>query len=274
MILDEEYNKRLQEIVKIMGAQKTIKDGFLNKINTPEVLKLKEESLDLFSEYMSVNQKLHYRMAIHNTNLKRFDPEYIPYGIDHYGTINPNIPDDIKELIYDSRKKWQKHKPVEEAYTNMLHKNITNLAYDVTPENSIQYSAYGSTKCIFSEFYRSCKPFLILDIGMCKAIIINTLFSSKYCQTKHSVIMSDLKHRDDYKILIKNKDFFEAFRKELNPYRKVLFFERSFIRPDPVPVPQPFENIYTLHAQSEEEEYGRTKQYLIIGCMTYHRDRN
>ena len=38
------------------------------------------------------------------------------------------------------------------------------------------------------------------------------------------------------------------------------------------PVPKPFENIYTLYAQTDSEEYGRTKRYLIIGCMTYEKE--
>ena len=34
-------------------------------------------------------------------------------------------------------------------------------------------------------------------------------------------------------------------------------------------VMNPFEDIYTLFAQTDSEEYGRTRRYIIIGCVTY-----
>lgn len=79
--------------------------------------------------------------------------------------------------------------------------------------------------------------------------------------------MSDLKNRSDYEIQIKKQNFLDNFRKELDPYGKNLYsapFRKK-------PVPKPFENIYTLYAQTDSEEYGRTKRYLIIGCMTYEK---
>ena len=66
----------------------------------------------------------------------------------------------------------------------------------------------------------------------------------------------------EYLILLDN------FRKELDPYGKNLH-SAPFCKK---PVPKPFENIYTLYAQTDSEEYGRTKRYLIIGCMTYEKE--
>ena len=44
------------------------------------------------------------------------------------------------------------------------------------------------------------------------------------------------------------------------------------LRPDfehKTPVLTPFKDAYTLFAQTRSEEYGRTRQYLIIGCVVY-----
>ena len=61
-------------------------------------------------------------------------------------------------------------------YTKALHKNIANLSLTVTPENSISMNSYGSTRWVFTEFYCSCKPFLILDICGCEVIVIQDIF--------------------------------------------------------------------------------------------------
>ena len=78
------------------------------------------------------------------------------------GHINSNLPDDFQELISVSQSKYAKYKPVKDIYTKALHKNIANLSLTVTPENSISMNSYGSTRWVFTEFYYSCKPFLIL----------------------------------------------------------------------------------------------------------------
>ena len=80
--------------------------------------------------------------------------------------------------------------------------------------------------------------------------------------------MSDLKNRSDYEIQTKKQNFLDNFRKELDPYGKNLH-SAPFCKK---PVPKAFENIYTLYAQTDSEEYGRTKRYLIIGCMTYEKE--
>ena len=73
--------------------------------------------------------------------------------------------------------------------------------------------------------------------------------------------MSDLKNRSDYEIQIKKQNFLDNFRKELDPYGKKLYSSPFYKKP----APQPF-------AQTDSEEYGRTKRYLIIGCMTYEKE--
>lgn len=184
------------------------------------------------------------------------------------GHINSNLPDDFQELISVSQSKYAKYKPVKDIYTKALHKNIANLSLTVTPENSISMNSYGSTRWVFTEFYYSCKPFLILDICGCEVIVIQDIFPGKYCQTEYSITMSDLKNRSDYEIQIKKQNFLDNFRKEFDPYRKNLY-SSPFCKK---PVPQPFENLYTLYAQTDSEEYGRTRRYLIIGCMTYEKE--
>lgn len=258
---------RIKKIIEIGESQKQIKQSFWDKVNTPEVLKLKEESDMLWEDYWSVDEKLREKIIIHNSNLSIYDSEYISLSIGTCGLVNSNIPDDFQELISVSQSKYAKYKPVKDIYTKALHKNIANLSLTVTSENSISMNSYGSTRWAFTEFYCSCKPFLILDICGCEVIIIQDIFPGKHCQTEHSITMSDLKNRNDYNISYKIQNFLDNFRKEFDPYRKNLHSSQFYKKP----VPKPFGNLYTLYAQTDSEEYGRTRRYLIIGCMIYEK---
>lgn len=263
----QEEVERIKKIIEISESQKQIKQSLWDKINTPDVLKLKEESDVLWEDYWSVDEKLRRKILIHNNGLSISNPDYISLSIGMTGHINSNLPDDFQELISVSQSKYAKYKPVKDIYTKALHKNIANLSLTVTSENSISMNSYGSTRWAFTEFYCSCKPFLILDICGCEIIIVQDIFSGKYCQTEYSITMSDLKNRSDYEIQNKKQNFLDNFRKEFDPYRNNLhsspFYKKT--------VPKPFENLYTLYAQTDSEEYGRTRRYLIIGCMTYER---
>ena len=263
----EEIN-RIKKIIEIGKSQKQIKQSLWNEVNTPDVLKLKEKSDILRKDYWSINEKLREKIFIHNNNLSIYDSNYINLSIGICGSINSNLPDDIQELILISRERRDKYKSANDIYTKALHKNIANLSLTVTPENSTSMNSYWSTRWVFTEFYCSCKPFLILDICGCEVIVIQDIFPGKYCQTEYSITMSDLKNRSDYEIQTKKQNFLDNFRKELDPYGKNLH-SAPFCKK---PVPKPFENIYTLYAQTDSEEYGRTKRYLIIWCMTYEKE--
>ena len=260
--------ERIKKIIEIGKSQKQIKQSLWNEVNTTDVLKLKEKSDILWKDYYIIYDKLCKKISMHNIGLTSNDPEYISTSVRFYDTTQSNLPDDIQELILISQEKWDKYRSANDIYTKALHKNIANLSLTVTPENSISMNSYGSTRWVFTEFYCSCKPFLILDICGCEVIVIQDIFPDKYCQTEYSITMSDLKNRNDYNISYKTQKFVDHFYKELNPYRKELH-SAPFCKK---PVPKPFENIYTLYAQTDSEEYGRTKQYLIIGCMTYEKE--
>ena len=270
--MNEGYNQeeieRIKKIIELSKSQKQIKQSFWNEVNTPKVLGLKEESNTLRNDYYIIYDKLYKKISMHNIGLTSNDPEYISTSVRFYGATQSNLPDDIQELILISQEKWDKYRSANDIYTKALHKNIANLSLTVTPENSISMNSYGSTRWVFTEFYCSCKPFLILDICGCEVIIIQDLFPGKYCQTEYSITMSDLKNRSDYEIQTKKQNFLDNFRKELDPYEKKLY-STPFCKK---PVPKPFKNIYTLNAQTDSEEYGRTKRYLIIGCMTYEKE--
>ena len=263
----EEIN-RIKKIIEIGESQKQIKQSFWDEINTPDVLKLKEESNTLLEDYRIVDKKLLRKILVHNNGLSISDPDYISLSIRMIGHINSNLPDDIQELILILRERRDKYKSANDIYTKALHKNIANLSLTVTPENSTSMNSYGSTRWVFTEFYCSCKPFLILDICGCEVIVIQDIFPGKYCKTEYSITMSDLKNRSDYEIENKKQNFLDNFRKEFDPYRKNLYSSPFYKKP----VPQPFENLYTLYAQTDSEEYGRTRRYLIIGCMTYEKE--
>ena len=273
MYYDPNEIERLQKILEINGSQKQIRQSFWDKINTPSVLKLKEEAHLLWKDHYTVDEKLQREILLYNSRASRNNPNYISPSINIFGNIDPDLPDDIRELILSSRKTWEKYKAVDKVYTQALHKNIANLTLEVTSENSVKMNSYGSTRWVFSEFYDSCKPFLIFDIGICELIIIQDIFPGKYHHTEDYIVMSDLKRIFDgrnYVIPSKNQSFYNSFMKELDKYQNNL----NSIHSDywhKKPVLNPFENIYTLYAQTDSEEYGRTRRYLIIGCVTYQR---
>ena len=53
----EEIN-RIKKIIEIGESQKQIKQSFWDEINTPDVLKLKEESNTLWEDYRSIDKLL------------------------------------------------------------------------------------------------------------------------------------------------------------------------------------------------------------------------
>lgn len=273
MYYDPNEKERIKKIFELMESQNQIKQSFWDKINTPNVLQLEKEAHLLWEDYYIIDEKLRREILLYNSRASRNNSNYISPGINIFGNIDPDLPDDIRELILSSRKTWEKYKAADEIYTQALHKNIANLSLDVTPENCIKKNSYGSTRWVFSEFYDSCKPFLILDIGICEIIIIQDIFPGKYSHTEYSIVMSDLKRiLDDrnYSIPSKNQNFYNSFIKELDKYQNNL----NSIHSDywhKKPVLNPFENIYTLYAQTDSEEYGRTRRYIIIGCVTYQR---
>ena len=270
MYYNPNEEERIQELYKLMKCQNQIKQSFWEKINTPSVLQLEKEAHFLWEEYYVVDEKLRREILLYNSRAARNNSKCISPSIGFFRDIDADLPDNIRKLVSFSQEKWNKYKAVDKVYTQALHKNIANLSLEVTPENSIQMNSYGSTRWVFSEFYDSCKPFLILDIGMCEIIIIQDIFPGKYCQTEASIVMSDLKRISDYDIQIKNQNFYNSFKKELDKYRNNL----NSIHSDHIykkPVLNPFENIYTLFAQTDSEEYGRTRRYLIIGCVTYQK---
>ena len=81
--------------------------------------------------------------------------------------------------------------------------------------------------------------------------------------------MSDLKRVLDQDIEFKNQKFYNNFSKELDKYRWNLRPKYIYKSSTQKQVCKPFEDIYTLFAQTESEEYGRTRRYLIIGCVVY-----
>lgn len=99
----EEIN-RIKKIIEIGESQKQIKQSFWDEINTPDVLKLKEESNTLWEDYRSIDKKLREKIIIHNSNLSIYDSDYINFSIGTCGSVNPNIQDDFQELISISQE--------------------------------------------------------------------------------------------------------------------------------------------------------------------------
>ena len=144
----QEEAERIKRILELSESQKQIKQSFWNEVNTPDVLKLKEESDILRKDYRSINEKLREKIFIHNNNLSIYDSNYISLSIGVCGSVDSNLPDDIQELILISRERWDKYKFADDIYTKALHKNIANLSLAVTSENSISMNSYGSTRWV------------------------------------------------------------------------------------------------------------------------------
>ena len=107
---NQEEIERIKKIIEIGESQKQIKQSFWNEVNTPEVLKLKEESDILRKDYRSINEKLREKIFIHNNNLSIYNSNYISFSIGVCGPVDSNLPDDIQELILISRERWDKYK--------------------------------------------------------------------------------------------------------------------------------------------------------------------
>ena len=66
--IPEEINW-IKKIIEIGESQKQIKQSFWDEINTPDVLKLKEESNTLWEDYRIVDKKLLRKILVHNNGL-------------------------------------------------------------------------------------------------------------------------------------------------------------------------------------------------------------
>ena len=86
-----EEAERIKKIIEISESQKQIKQSFWNEINTPDVLKLKEESNVLWEDYWSVDEELRNEVLIHNNGLSISDHDYISLSVSRCGAINPKL---------------------------------------------------------------------------------------------------------------------------------------------------------------------------------------
>lgn len=258
-------DERFKKHVEILKSHDQLKKSLWEKINTPDVLKLKEESDTLFKEYMKLDRELNREIAFYNSYLESDSDRIDYFRVRFCGGINTDLPEEIQELANTFHKKGKEHSCAHDAYEEALNKNFMKLILEVTPENCFMDNSFGNTRDVFSDFYNSYKPFMILNMGLYELIIVQDIFTDKYCHTKHAVTMSDLKNKSDFDVEIKRKKFFDQFNKELEPYKDNL--RPNFVYKTPVLTP--FKDVYTLFAQTRSEEYGRTRQYLIIGCITY-----
>lgn len=108
--MNEGYNQeeieRIKKIIEIGKFQKNTKQSFWNEVNTPKVLRLKEESNTLRNDYYIIYDKLYKKISMHNIGLTSNDPEYISTSVRFYRATQLNLPDDIQELILISQEKW------------------------------------------------------------------------------------------------------------------------------------------------------------------------
>ena len=268
----ETYNtnnedERFKKYVEILKSHDQLKKSLWEKINTPEVLKLKEESNTLWKEYYIIDEKLRREILLYNNRTARNNSKYISPSIGFSRNIDTDLPDDIRTLISSSQEKWKKYKAVDKIYTKALCKNISKLTLEVTPENCFRDNSFGSTRDVFSDFYNSCKPFMIFNMGLYELIIVQDIFTDKYHHTNYSITMYELKNMSNFDVKVRCEKFFDQFNKELEPYRQNL--RPNFAHKNSVLTS--FKDAYTLFAQTRSEEYGRTIQYLIIGCVVYQK---
>lgn len=260
-------DERFKKYVEILKSHDQLKKSLWEKINTPEVLKLKEESDAFFKEYMELDRKLQREVAFYNSYLKSDSDRIDYFDVKFHEDLDFNLPEEIQELANTFHKKDKEHSCAYDAYEKALCKNFVKLTSDITPENCFRDNSFGSTRDVFSDFYNSCKPFMIFNMGLYELIIVQDIFTDKYHHTNYSITMYELKNMSNFDVKVRCEKFFDQFNKELEPYRQNL--RPNFAHKNPVLTS--FKDAYTLFAQTRSEEYGRTRQYLIIGCVVYQK---
>lgn len=261
-------DERFKKYVEILKSHDQLKKSLWNKINTPEVLRLKEESDKYFDKYYKANCQVQSELISYS---RKNNLRYIPYISEI--KRNPNIPDELKELIKISEQKWDEYKKIKNQYKTLLFQNSTQLVYNITSENSVTFLQHDGTKEVFTEFRKSFKPFLIIITAMGTMIVLN---HNKLCKCDQHFLdsvtmykLNDHKHYYDT-----NKHFFDDVSSQMKEYKDFLLPDEYSYPPMTCPVPVPLKMPYILKAQSFWENYGRTDDYLLIGFMIYRPDKN
>lgn len=264
------YNYTNKDIKHIESMQ-----SVLNKPFTDELKELKRKEDEFFSKYIKLSkdkarQLYLYNQTIFDPSKKLEDSYFKPIDI-----TDTNIPEEVRTICRKERQAHEEYTLTCNKYTELLNRNILQLVYEITPENSMTVLKYEcGSKEIFTEYRDSWKPFLIFVTAAGYLIIVhgNQLKTAydKYGIPLYQV--NDQKHY--YNKSSMNREFFDDINNLKSQYKDYLFPNPYSNPPKIAPTPIPLSKPYTLQAQSFHDDYGRTDQYLIIGFMIYRPNKN
>lgn len=248
-----------------------IEDEWKDIVYTPELLKLQEEHSKALREHSELQRE---QFLI----LRQYERELRMNGINRFITrfdidVNdPELPEDVKNICIKTNEYDKIYRDIDEKYFNLLKYNISQLAYKMTPENSITLSINEhNTRDIISDYLSSGRFFLNLTFmhpgayGRCGMIITQNLCRYKFYNTGYTM-MSDLKYGElDW--CDPSKMFYHIAKAvDDNADKKSRDYKPSAFIDDYIPTtPVALDTIYRLDGQSYRESYGRVKGFLIIG---------
>lgn len=264
------YNYTDKDIKHIESMQ-----SVLNKPFTDELKELKRKEDEFFSKYIKLSkdkarQLYLYNQTIFDPSKKLEDSYFKPIDI-----TDTNIPEEVRTICRKEHQAHEEYTLTCNKYTKLLNRNILQLVYEITPENSMTVLKYEcGSKEIFTEYRDSWKPFLIFVTAAGYLIIVhgNQLKTAydKYGIPLYQV--NDQKHYYNKSSI--NREFFNDINNLKSQYKDYLFPNPYSNPPKIAPTPIPLSKPYTLQAQSFHDNYGRTDQYLIIGFMIYRPNKN
>ena len=247
----------------------------LNKPFTDELKELKRKEDEFFSKYMKLGKDKAHQLYLYNQTIfdpsKKLEDSYFkPIDI-----TDTNIPEEIRTICRKERQVHGEYTLARNKYTELLNRNILQLVYEITPENSMTDLKYEcGSKEIFTEYRDSLKPFLIFVTAAGYLIITHgNQFKTTY--DKYGIPLYQVNNQKHYyNKNSMNREFFDDINNLKSQYKDYLFPNSYSNPPRIVPTPIPLRKPYTLQAQSFHDDYGRTDQYLIIGFMIYRPNKN
>ena len=169
------YNYTDEDIKHIEFMQ-----SVLNKPFTDELRILEEEKFENLSKYIKLSkdkarQLYLYNQTIFDPSKKLEDSYFKPIDI-----TDTNIPEEVRTICHKERQAHEEYTLTCNKYTELLNRNILQLVYEITPENSMTVLKYEcGSKEIFTEYRDSWKPFLIFVTAAGYLIIVHGMMTIK-----------------------------------------------------------------------------------------------
>ena len=191
-----------------------------------------------------------------------------------YSNIDNMPSDKIPSFLLDVHNEKIKNKKIyddynENVYNVEVNKILCNLVYDIIPENSKRRSIDSSrgTRDIMNDLNEN--NFIILNTyNWGHIIIIKNYYSfMSYC----GCTITDIKNQNCYECRISILSYIEKETNRLFENINNKYGQR-YVANHKDEIPElnttiPFERVYPIKAQTKNDTYGRTRNYLAIGFI-------